>query len=189
MELKITAPSFYQVNHDSAEKLYAKAKELCRLKGDELILDLYCGAGSIGLSMAKECREVIGIEIVESAVECAKFNAEHNGIKNASFYSGDASDTEKLLAVAEKARGGAISPDVVILDPPRGGSTPELINYVSKLNPQRIVYISCNPATLARDMKDFEANGYFGEEVTPFDLFPATGHVESVVCLTRRLDN
>ena len=189
VELKITAPSFYQVNHDSAEKLYAKAKELCRLKGDELILDLYCGAGSIGLSMAKECREVIGIEIVESAVECAKFNAEHNGIKNASFYSGDASDTEKLLAVAEKARGGAISPDVVILDPPRGGSTPELINYVSKLNPQRIVYISCNPATLARDMKDFEANGYFGEEVTPFDLFPATGHVESVVCLTRRLDN
>ena len=186
VELKITAPSFYQVNHDAAEKLYEKAKELCRLSGDELVLDLYCGAGSIGLSMAKECREVIGVEIVESAVECAKFNAEHNGITNASFYAGDASDTEKMLTAAENARGEKIKPDIVILDPPRGGSTPELINYVSRLNPTRIVYISCNPATLARDMKMFEELGYFGEEVTPFDLFPATGHVESVARLTKK---
>ena len=189
VELKITAPSFYQVNHDAAEKLYAKAKELCSLTGNELLLDLYCGAGSIGLSMAKECREVIGVEIVESAVECARFNAERNGIKNSSFYAGDASDTEKMLSRAENARGEKILPDVIILDPPRGGSTPELINYVSRLNPSRIVYISCNPATLARDMKEFESLGYIGKEVTPFDLFPATGHVESVVCLTHTFDN
>jgi 23S rRNA (uracil1939-C5)-methyltransferase len=185
VELKITAPSFYQVNHDAAEKLYSKAKELCRLSGDELVLDLYCGAGSIGLSMAKECREVIGVEIVESAVECAKYNAKLNGIENASFYSGDASDTAKMLSRAEKARGEKISPDVIILDPPRGGSTPELISYVSRLDPSRIVYISCNPSTLARDIAEFGKYGFTTDEVTPFDLFPATGHVESVVCLTR----
>ncbi len=186
VKLKITAPSFYQVNHDAAELLYAKAKELAALTGDELILDLYCGAGSIGLSMANECREVIGIEIVESAVECAKFNAKENGIKNASFYKGDASETERLLENAEKQRGEPISPDVVILDPPRGGTTPELIGFISDRNPERIVYISCNPATLARDMRCFEEYGYFGKEVTPFDLFPATGHVESLVCLTHQ---
>jgi len=189
VELKITAPAFYQVNHDAAELLYKKAKELADLTGEELLLDLYCGAGSIGLSMAKECREVIGIEIVESAVECAKENAEKNRIDNASFYAGDASDTEGLLARAERERGEKISPDIVILDPPRGGSTPELIKYVSNLSPKRIVYISCNPATLARDIVEFGKYGYCTDSVTPFDLFPATGHVESVVCLTRRLDN
>jgi len=189
VNLKITAPSFYQVNHDAAELLYAKTKELAKPTKSALVLDLYCGAGSIGLSMADEAGEVIGIEIVESAVECAKFNAENNGIKNASFYAGDASSAEKLLSNAEKLRGEKIKPDIIILDPPRGGTTEELINYVSSLNPQRIVYISCNPQTLARDMLIFKALGYIGDEVTPFDLFPATGHVESVVCLTRRLDN
>ena len=186
VELKISAPSFYQVNHGAAELLYAKAKELARLTGEELVLDLYCGAGSIGLSMAKECREVIGIEIVESAVECAKDNAKDNGIENASFYAGDASDAEGLLARAEALRGEKITPDVVILDPPRGGSTPELIKYVSKLNPSRIVYISCNPATLARDILEFKMYGFCTDSVTPFDLFPATGHVESLVCLQRQ---
>ena len=183
--LKITAPSFYQVNHGAAELLYAKAKELASPTKDDLILDLYCGAGSIGLSMARECREVIGIEIVESAVECAKFNAENNGIKNASFYAGDASEAAKLLSPAERIRGEKILPDTVILDPPRGGTTEELIDYISTLNPQKIVYISCNPQTLARDMVVFARFGYIGDKVTPFDLFPMTGHVESVVCLTR----
>ena len=186
VELKITAPSFYQVNHDAAELLYSEAKRLASLTGEELVLDLYCGAGSIGLSMARDCREVIGIEIVESAVECAKFNAEKNGIRNASFYAGDASHTEGLLATAEKARGERIKPDVVILDPPRGGSTEELIKFVCSRNPQRVVYISCNPATLARDMKCFESLGYEGCEVTPFDLFPGTGHVETIVCLSKQ---
>ena len=186
VKLKITAPSFYQVNHDAAELLYAKAKELAKPTKNDLVLDLYCGAGSIGLSMADVAGEVIGIEIVESAVECAKFNAENNGIKNASFYAGDASRAEKLLSNAENLRGEKIKPDIVILDPPRGGTTEELINYISSLNPQRIVYISCNPQTLARDIVLFNKQGYFCDNVTPYDLFPATGHVESVVCLMRK---
>ncbi len=188
VELKITAPSFYQVNHDCAEILYAKARELADLKSDDVLLDLYCGAGSIGLSMAKDCKEVIGIEIVDSAVECAKFNAENNDIKNASFYTGDAKDTEKLLHPAEAARVEKILPDVVIFDPPRGGSDEVLLHHVASLSPRKIVYISCNPATLARDMAILKELGYIGGTVTPVDMFPGTGHVESVVCLTRRLD-
>ena len=184
--LKITAPSFYQVNHSAAELLYAKAKELAAPTKNDLLLDLYCGAGSIGLSMADDCGEVIGIEIVESAVECATFNAEINHINNASFYAGDASDTKKILEPAEKARGEKIKPNIVILDPPRGGTTEELIEHIAGLNPRKVVYISCNPATLARDMVLFKNHGYLGKEVTPFDLFPLTGHVESVVCLTRK---
>ena len=186
VKLKITAPSFYQVNHSAAELLYAKAKELAAPTKDDILLDLYCGAGSIGLSMADEAGEVIGIEIVESAVECAKFNAEANGISNASFYAGDASEAARLLAPAEKMRGGKILPDIVILDPPRAGTTAELIEHIATLSPRKVVYISCNPQTLARDMVIFKEFGYVGNEVTPFDLFPMTGHVESVVCLSRK---
>lgn len=186
VRLKITAPSFYQVNHSAAELLYAKAKELAAPTKNDLLLDLYCGAGSIGLSMADAAGEVIGIEIVESAVECAKFNAEANGIKNASFYAGDASEAARLLAPAEAARGKKIMPDIVILDPPRAGTTKELIEHIATLAPRKVVYISCNPQTLARDMVVFKEFGYVGNEVTPFDLFPMTGHVESVVCLTRK---
>lgn len=184
--LKITAPSFYQVNRGAAELLYAKAKELAAPTKDDLLLDLYCGAGSIGLSMADMAGEVIGVEIVESAVECAKYNAEINHIFNASFYAGDASDTKKILEPAEQARGEKIKPDIVILDPPRGGTTEELIEHISSLAPKKIVYISCNPATLARDIVVFNKFGYFCHSVTPYDLFPMTGHVESVVCLERR---
>ena len=184
--LKITAPSFYQVNHSAAELLYAKAKELAAPTKDDLLLDLYCGAGSIGLSMADEAGEVIGIEIVESAVECAIFNAEINHIFNASFYAGDASDTKKILEPAEVKRGEKIKPDIVILDPPRGGSDEGLLHHIASLSPRKIVYISCNPATLARDMAILRDLGYVGNEVTPFDLFPMTGHVESVVCLSRK---
>lgn len=186
VKLKITAPSFYQVNHDCAELLYAKARELAELRKGDLLLDLYCGAGSIGLSMARDCREVIGIEIVDSAVKCARFNAENNGIKNASFYTGDAKHTERLLIPAEEARGEKIMPDVVIFDPPRGGSDEALLRHVASLNPRKIVYISCNPATLARDMVTLKELGYTGNTVFPVDMFPGTGHVESVVCLTRK---
>ena len=138
--------------------------------------------------MADEAGEVVGIEIVESAVECATFNAEINHIHNASFYAGDASDTKRILAPAEAKRGEKILPDIVVFDPPRGGTTEELINHICSLAPKRIVYISCNPATLARDMVVLKQYGYVGTEVTPFDLFPMTGHVESVVCLTRQSD-
>ena len=184
VNLKITAPSFYQVNRAAADLLYAKAKELAAPTKKDTVLDLYCGAGSIGLSMADAAKEIIGIEIVDSAVECATFNAENNGISSAKFYTGDAVDTEKMLLNAEKERGEKISPDVIILDPPRGGTTEALIKYISTLNPQRVVYISCNPQTLARDVVVFKKLGYTAGEVFAFDLFPATGHVESVVCLT-----
>ncbi len=186
VKLKITAPSFYQVNHDCAELLYAKARELAAPEKSDTVLDLYCGAGSIGLSMAHLCGEVIGIEIVESAVECAKFNARENGITNAAFYTGDAKETERLLENAERERGEKIKADIVILDPPRGGADEVLLKYISaRLSPRKIVYISCNPATLARDMVVLKELGYTGDEVTPVDMFPGTGHVESVVCLSR----
>jgi len=186
IRLKITAPSFYQVNHDCAEVLYEKARELAELKKADTLLDLFCGAGSIGLSMAKYVKEVIGIEIVESAVLCAKENADANGIENASFFLGDASDAEKLLLNAENLLGRKITPDVVILDPPRGGTTEKLIKYLSSLNPRKIVYISCNPKTLARDVILFKEYGYFTDSVTPVDMFPMTGHVESLVCLQKQ---
>ena len=188
VSLKITAPSFYQVNHGSAELLYAKAKELASPEKSDTLLDLFCGAGSIGLSMADSVGELIGIEIVDSAVECARENARGCGIKNAHFFTGDAAETEHLLANAEASLGRKITPDVIVLDPPRAGCDERLIRFISTLNAKRIVYISCNPTTLARDVVLFRRLGYDTDTVYPFDLFPMTGHVESVVCLTRRLD-
>ena len=186
VNLRISAPAFYQVNHAAAELLYAKAKDLLCPTKDDLLLDLYCGAGSIGLSMAKEVGELIGVEIVEPAVVCARQNALDNSIENARFFTGDAKNTERLLEIAECELERKISPTAIVLDPPRAGCAEELIKYVSSLNPQRIVYISCNPTTLARDMVIFKELGYVGKSVTPFDLFPLTGHVESLVCLRRQ---
>ena len=186
VRLKITAPSFYQVNRAAADLLYRKATELAAPTKNDVLLDLYCGAGSIGLSMANAAKEVIGIEIVESAVECAKFNAETNGITNAEFYTGDAKDTEKLLERAEDLRGAKILPDIIVLDPPRAGCDERLVRYVARLSPRRVVYVSCNPETLARDVAIFKSLGYETNIVYPFDLFPTTGHVECVVCLTRK---
>ena len=186
VRLKITAPAFYQVNHDGAELLYGKARELADPKEGDVLLDLYCGAGSIGLSMARDVSELYGIEIVESAVECAKENAKNNGIENAHFYTGDAKNTERMLENAEKSLGKKIQPDIIILDPPRAGCDEALVNFAASLSPKRIVYISCNPKTLARDVARFIPLGYDAKEVTPVDMFPCTGHVESVVCLERR---
>ena len=189
VRLKITAPSFYQVNHGAAELLYAKAKELAIPEKNDTLIDLFCGAGSIGLSMADSVDELIGIEIVDSAVECAKENANSNGMSNALFFTGDATETERLLTNAERNLGRKISPDVIILDPPRAGCDERLVRFVSFLEPKRIVYISCNPKTLARDVVVFRQCGYDTDTVYPFDLFPMTGHVESVVCLKRTFNN
>ena len=189
VRLKITAPSFYQVNHSAAELLYKKARELAAPKKNDVLLDLYCGAGSIGLSMADSVRELVGIEIIESAVLCARENAKDNGISNASFYTGDAKNTEKLLDNAERELGRKFEPTIVVLDPPRAGCDAALIKYVAALTPNRIVYISCNPTTLARDCAIFSRLGYSCGEVTAVDLFPQTGHVESVVCLTHTFNN
>ena len=187
--LQIAAGAFYQVNRAGAELLYGEAKRLAELKESDLLLDLYCGAGAIGLSMARQVREVIGIEIVADAVECAKRNAACSGIQNASFYTGDAADAEKILDAAECARGEKIRPDVVILDPPRKGCDAKLLSFVASLSPRRIVYVSCNPDTLARDIAILLPLGYETNAVRPVDMFPATGHVESVACLTRTFDN
>ena len=184
LNFKISAGSFYQVNRDGAEMLYGLAKERAALTGKEIVADLYCGAGTIGLSMAKDAARIVGVEIVDEAVECAKENAKLNGVENAYFFCGDASDTRGLLATAKDTLGD-FCPDVVIIDPPRKGTTEELVNYLDSLGVKRIVYVSCNPDTLARDCKWFADKEYEIGEVTPVDLFPGTGHVESVVCLTR----
>ena len=182
-KFNISPGSFYQVNHDTAELLYETAASLGEFKGDETVLDLYCGIGTIGLSVSDKVGKIIGIEIVPEAVECAKENAKINGIENAEFYCGDASSAEKLLENAAKAR-GELKPDAVIIDPPRKGSTPELINYLASLEVPKIIYISCDPDTLARDCVLFRELGYSIGDVTPVDMFPATGHCESVVLLT-----
>ena len=188
-KLKITAPAFYQINHGTATLIYEEARRLAKLEKSDTLLDLYCGAGSIGLSMAEDAGELIGIEIIDSAVECARQNAELCGIVNAKFYTGDAKNTEAMLENAERALGRKIKPDVIILDPPRAGCDEALLSYVASLSPKRVIYISCNPTTLARDVKRMRALGYDTSKVAGLDMFPLTGHVESVVCLTRRLDN
>lgn len=185
VRFRISAGSFYQVNRDGAELLYGIAADFAESEGKSVI-DLYCGTGTIGLSMAKRARRVVGIEIVEEAVGCANINATINGIENAEFYCGDASDTEGLLESVERKSGKKIDADVVIMDPPRKGSTPELIEYLARRDVKRVVYVSCDPDTLARDCAEFLKYGYKMSEVIPVNMFPRTGHVESVVCLTRK---
>lgn len=179
VKIRINPLSFYQVNHDMAEKLYEKAKEYAAPKG-KTVLDLYCGAGTIGLSMADEAREIFGVEIIPEAIEDAKYNAEMNGIKNTEFMCGDAAEAAKTLAERN------VKPDVIIVDPPRKGCSEELLNTISKdFAPETLVYVSCDPATLARDVKILSALGYTLKEYTPFDLFPRTSHVETVALLCR----
>lgn len=173
----VSPNSFYQVNHNQCERLYAVAKEYAALTGSETVIDLYCGAGTIGLTLADSAKSVFGIEIIPQAVENAKLNAELNGITNAEYFCGDAFDGAKEL----KIRG--IKPDTVILDPPRKGCQKELIELVSDMNPERIVYVSCDSATLARDLELFSVLGYTAKEITPVDMFPRTPHCEAVCLL------
>ena len=180
LRFKISPQSFYQVNRDGAELLYRLAKERADLTEGDTLMDLYCGTGTIGLSMADKAGRLIGIEIVESAVECARENARVGGVENAEFFASDASDRQVILSAA-----GGKRPDVVVIDPPRKGSTRELAETLASLEIPRIVYVSCDPDTLARDCVWFEELGYSIGDVTPVDMFPRTGHVESVVCLKR----
>ncbi len=186
VRFRITPESFYQVNHDGAEILYGLAKEKAMKGNDNKIslVDMYCGTGTIGLSMADISNEIVGVEIVEGAVECAKVNAKLNDFENAKFYAGDAKDIESLFASVE-AQHGTLNLDVVILDPPRKGCTPEVIEFLSSRNIKHIVYVSCDADTLARDCKMFTNLGYTIGEVDPVDMFPRTGHIENVVCLNR----
>lgn len=180
VKVKISPLSFYQVNHDGAQLLYNKAADYAAPSGKEDILDLYCGAGTIGLSMATKVKSLIGVEIIPEAIEDAKENALLNGISNARFICGDAS------LAAERLKSEGIAPQTVILDPPRKGCAKELLETVADISPERIVYVSCDSATLARDAKHLEALGYTAIEVTPVDMFPRTAHVECV-CLFKKI--
>ncbi len=179
LNFRLSPLSFYQVNRTQAERLYRKAAEFAALTGSETLLDLYCGAGTIGLSMAGQTKKLIGVEIVPEAVENARQNALENGIDNAEFLCGDAAQ-----AAAELNRRGE-KPDVIVLDPPRKGCSRALIETAAAFAPKRIVYISCDPATLARDLKIFAELGYPPVKAAPVDMFPATAHVETVVVMSR----
>ncbi|MBR3439729.1 MAG: 23S rRNA (uracil(1939)-C(5))-methyltransferase RlmD, partial [Clostridia bacterium] len=176
---RISMLSFYQVNPSQAERLYKKAAGYAGLTGNETVLDLYCGTGTIGLTMAKKAKKVIGVEIVPDAIEDAKINADLNGVSNAEFICADASKA------AEKLEKEGVRPDVVVLDPPRKGCSKDVLQTVAKMNPNRIVYISCDPATQARDCVVLSELGYRAETACPVDMFPGCGHVETVARLSR----
>ena len=180
LTFRLSVPSFYQVNREMAEVLYAKAVEFAALTGTETVLDLYCGAGTITQVMARHAGRVIGAEIVPEAIEDAKANAERNGVENVEFFCGDAS----AVAVDLAAKG--LRPDVICVDPPRKGLAPEVVRAAAQMAPRRIVYVSCDPATLARDVKLFAAEGYGAVRAAAVDMFPGTANVESVVALERR---
>lgn len=180
LKIRISPLSFYQVNRAMAEQLYEKAKAFAEPDG-KTILDLYCGAGSIGLSMAKDAKQVIGVEIIKEAVDDAVINAIENGIDNSRFICADAAEAAGRLA------NEGIHPDVVIVDPPRKGCSPLLLECIARrFKPERVVYISCDPATLARDCKILLESGYRTEKAVPADLFPGTAHVETIVLLQRQ---
>ena len=174
--------SFYQVNTLAAERLYGVAAQYAQLTPDDTLLDLYCGMGTIGLSMAGQCRELIGVEIVPEAIESAKANAARMGEAVAAksrFFCADAGQAATQLAAE------GLHPDIVMLDPPRKGCDEATLSAVVRMAPRRVVYVSCNPATAARDAAWLEQNGYHAEKVQPVDLFPRTKHCETVVLLSK----
>jgi len=174
--------SFYQVNTLAAERLYGVAAQYAQLTPDDALLDLYCGMGTIGLSMAEQCRELIGVEIVPEAIESAKANAARMGEAVAAksrFFCADAGQAATQLAAE------GLHPDIVMLDPPRKGCDEATLSAVVRMAPRRVVYVSCNPATAARDAAWLEQNGYHAEKVQPVDLFPRTKHCECVIALSK----
>lgn len=175
INFKISPKSFYQINKQQCEKLYNKAIELANLTGNEIVLDAYCGIGTIGMIASKKAKEVYGVEIVEDAIKDAKMNAKVNNILNCHFYCDDAQDFMK------KYSGGKV--DVVFIDPPRKGCSEQFIKALAKFKPKRIVYISCNPETQVRDVTLLSELGYEMHDVYPFDMFPQTYHVEIITSL------
>ncbi|MGV3353333.1 23S rRNA (uracil(1939)-C(5))-methyltransferase RlmD [Streptococcus orisratti] len=178
-QYEISARSFYQVNTEMAEKLYQTAIDFSDLSEDDVVIDAYSGIGTIGLSFAKNVKEVYGVEVIEEAVEDAKRNAALNSITNAHYVADSAEN-----AMAQWNRQG-IKPDVILVDPPRKGLTESFIKASADMSPRKITYISCNPATMARDIKRYEELGYKLQKVQPVDLFPQTHHVETVVLLSK----
>ena len=182
MTFRLSVPSFFQINRAQTERLYEKALEFAALTGQETVLDLYCGIGTISLALARRARQVIGAEIVPEAIEDAEANARRNGVANVRFLCGDAGQAAFQLAQE------GVRPQVICVDPPRKGLAPEVPEVLASMAPERIVYVSCDPATLARDVKRFGALGYQAEQVQAVDLFPRTQHVETVVLLGRELE-
>lgn len=176
---RLSARSFYQVNHPQAERLYETAISQAGITRDDLVLDLYCGVGTITLIMAKQAGKVMGVEVVEAAVRDARENARRNGIENAEFFCGDAG--KAALELEQKG----IIPDVVVVDPPRKGLNGDTVEALHRMQPRKIVYVSCDPATLARDVALLKEKGYSLISARAADLFPRCAHVESIVCLAR----
>ena len=176
---RLSVPSFYQVNRVQAERLYAKAIEFAGLTGQETVLDLYCGAGTITLALSDHAKKVLGAEIVPEAIDDARENAARNGVKNAEFFCGDASDVAKKLA-RENLR-----PDVITVDPPRKGLAADVVESIAEMQPGRVVYVSCDSATMARDVKRLADLGYTAQRACAVDMFPRADHVETVVLLSR----
>ena len=176
----IAPQAFFQINPPQAERLYQRACEYCFEQPAKLVFDLYCGAGTISLCLARQAERVIGAEIVPEAIENARHNAEMNGVRNANFICGDAGDAAAELA----ARG--LRPDAVVVDPPRKGMSAEAVAAVASMHPECVVYVSCAPATLARDILRFTEYGYELKKITAVDMFPRTCHVETVVLLSHK---
>ena len=179
LTFRLSVPSFYQVNREQAEVLYGRALAFAGLTGRETVLDLYCGIGTITLVMARQAGRAIGAEVIPAAVEDAKANAARNEVTNAEFLCADAAQAAQTLA----DRG--LRPDVICVDPPRKGMAPAVIDAIVQMAPQRLVYVSCDPATLARDVKRMEEQGYVLQRAEAVDLFPRTAHVETVVLLSK----
>lgn len=179
-KFKISPASFYQVNPVQAAKLYEKAIELAGLTGKETVVDAYCGTGTIGMIAAKSAGKVIGVESNPEAVRDAISNAKANGLKNIRFYRDDAGHFLQSCAA------DGISVDVLLMDPPRAGSSEAFLEAAAKIAPKRIVYVSCNPVTLERDVSFLEKKGYRAREAWPVDMFPWTGHIETIVSLVRK---
>ena len=178
---RLSVPSFYQVNRVQAERLYAKAIEFAGLTGQETVLDLYCGAGTITLALSDHAKKVLGAEIVPEAIDDARENAARNGVKNAEFFCGDASDVAKKLA-RENLR-----PDVITVDPPRKGLAADVVESIAEMQPGRVVYVSCDSATMARDVKRLADLGYTAQRACAVDMFPRADHIETV-CLLSKLN-
>ncbi len=180
LRFRLSPRSFYQINHHQTQRLYAAAIAQAEITKDDLVLDLYCGVGTITLCMAKAAGRVIGVEVVEQAGIDARENAKRNAIENAEFFCGDAGQ-----AALELEHSG-VRPDVVVVDPPRKGLNADTIEALSKMSPRRIVYVSCDPATLARDVALLKERGYELKSAQAADLFPRCSHVESIVCLVQK---
>jgi len=180
-KFKISPDSFFQTNSKQAKVLYDLIKKEANLTGNEIVYDLYCGTGTIGIYLSKKAKKIFGFEIIPSAIDDAIINASNNNVKNALFFQGDIKDSlvdNKEIDIIEK-------PDVSIIDPPRSGLHPKALKNIIKLKQKKIIYISCNPATQARDLKDFIDAGYKVSNIIPVDMFPHTPHIESIVTLTK----